>query len=284
MSMERNICGRTGDICGANGRGCFTIGKANLQWVLVGWISSVAAKASVRRSNMLSEPVSAQAIGCCFCIFFLFRTSRFGEVIEVCFWECLPLTLTIKVFSNLFLSRLTLLMLRPARQPLPTGFSWGGLLWSMAADDTVVVLIELRVISCAKMSKNLCIGNWSHPKHYITHLGDVAIWHCVDLANFQIWSACKIAVCTIVSRNFSIFTSALFALFAGVTMGVTMLKISAMTRTPAPSNVLLGGKAAHSVGVKKVKPTVQMGQWLRYTDCLPSWLLWFDTFDTWDED
>jgi hypothetical protein len=44
--------------------------------------------------------------------------------------------------------------------------------------------------------------------------------------------------------------TALFALFAGVTMGVTMSKTSAMTRIPAPSKVLLGGKAAHSAGVK----------------------------------
>jgi hypothetical protein len=29
--------------------------------------------------------VSAQAIGCCICILFLFRTFSLGEVIEVCF-------------------------------------------------------------------------------------------------------------------------------------------------------------------------------------------------------
>jgi hypothetical protein len=44
-----------------------------------------------------------------------------------------------------------------------------------------------------------------------------------------------------------IFTT---ALFAGASIGVKMSKITAMTIAPAAFNVLLGGKAAHSTGVK----------------------------------
>ncbi len=130
-------------------------GKRTRRGLLMSWISSVAATASVLRMRIQSEPVSAEEEGRWILIFIIGATGESEEVEEAMLWIWFSLGL-IKVLTYKFLLRwiLTVLSLWPGRQPRTLELPPARVRWSVAAKCCAVYCrcaLALRTLQFAPM-------------------------------------------------------------------------------------------------------------------------------------